>query len=288
MLCVEATAQAKLVMETVKGCIESIDEILTIYDKFAEQIVPSEEFNETLVGLDKFQNYYSMESATLIGEIKTHIFYGIDAYFLASEMLYEWSGVVATHFKLFVSLFNGYDARRADAQKQLLIDMLDSGVVKMSAAQVALGNSSMAFNSADEIIPVLRKRIDHDFNVHRKSTTKPNSIRSKVAAVAIALHKFIFGKNSVEKKIVKKLVGFHDKLDEKIQEAMINIAITQKLLKMEIKHIANLKSQIQQTVTFVNLDGVPNLRDTVIESARNLIAKCEEFRKKYIKSMNRL
>lgn len=82
-------------METVQGGIETADEALTLYDSVLDRIIPWDEFNATLAELDKYRTEYSVETSTLVGEVKTLIMNGIDAYFSASRNVYEWCGSVS-------------------------------------------------------------------------------------------------------------------------------------------------------------------------------------------------
>lgn len=70
-----------MVIEVVKEGIETADKALTMYDRIVDRVIPWKTFNETLVELDKFRKDYSTESASIIGEVKTHMMNGIDAYF---------------------------------------------------------------------------------------------------------------------------------------------------------------------------------------------------------------
>lgn len=78
-----------MVIEVVKQGIETADKALTMYDKIIDRVIPWRSFNETLVELDKFRKDYSVESAALIGDIKTLMMNGIDAYHAASQNVYE-------------------------------------------------------------------------------------------------------------------------------------------------------------------------------------------------------
>lgn len=85
----EVAAEARVVIEVVKEGIATADKALTMYDKVIDRVVPWKTFNETLVELDQFRKDYSIESAALIGEVKTLMMNGIDAYHAASQNVYE-------------------------------------------------------------------------------------------------------------------------------------------------------------------------------------------------------
>lgn len=286
-------SEAKLTLETVRDGIEEAKGALVLYDQLVEQVIPWKEFNDTLIGLDKFRESYTTESALLISEIKTLMTDGINAYFSASQSIYEWAGIAASHLHLYIKLFSGHDARRAAAQKHLLVKLLESGIEKMTAAQVQLGKSSESFNAVFGQLSTLRKRFEDEFNVESEFfQEKIESVRQGshfLGSSFFGLSGYFLGEEIGEKRYVYRLKRelemverFYFNLHVKIEHAFNNIDNTKKLLGREIQYITDLKIQIGNTNDFVNLDQVPDLRKTVIESAKDLIAKCEEYRKRHI------
>lgn len=160
----KATSEAKLITETVNKSIEAASKALNLYDKLVERVIPWKEFNASIVELDKFRKDYSTESAQLIGEIKTLMMNGIDAYFAASQNIYEWASLAAPQLKLYIKLFKGHGARPAEAQKKILVNMLDHGVEKMTDAQAELTKSSSSFNLAGGQLTQLQGRFYEEFD----------------------------------------------------------------------------------------------------------------------------
>lgn len=72
--------------------------------------------------------------------------------------------------------------------------------------------------------------------------------------------------------------GFNVKFAPKIAESMNSI---KKAFKTEMQHIGELEVQISIAETNIKMDNVPDLHDTVVKSIQDLIAKCEEYRKRY-------
>lgn len=291
-----AATDARLTMKTVKESIEEAKGALVLYDKLVERVIPWKEFNETLVGLDKFREDYTVESALLITEIKTNMADGISAYFSASEHIYEWTGIAASHLELYIKLFKDHNARRASAQKDLLLNVLESGLKKMTAAQEELGKSSESFSSVFGRLSTLRKRFEDEFDEQSGFfQAKMELIRKGshfLGSSIFGISGFFLGAEIGDQRYIRKLKReleivkqFYYHLHIKIEHAFNNIHETKKVLKQEIQHITELKIQIQQTEMFVNLDQVPDLRDTVIDSANDLIVKCEEYRKRHIEKI---
>lgn len=280
-------------METAREGIKTVGEVLTLYDRVLDRVIPWKELNETLVELDKFRKDYSAESGALIGEIKTLMMNGIDRYFIASQSVYEWASLVTPLLTGYILLFNGKTAKSTAAQKELLLRVLDDGIRKLTDSQEYLHKSSTSFNEAAGKLTTLQSRFNIEFQ------EKGEFIQSKISKVRIGAYTSgaLFGIPGLliayyvaEGKFVPKLMEklktietFYDNLHETVDQAANDIENTKKTLTDEIKHIGEIKVKTQETKTFVGLDDVPELRDTVIQSAHELIAKCTEYREKHIK-----
>lgn len=284
-------------MKLIRESINAADKALDLYDSVMDQIIPWKEFNETLVELDKFRKDYSIESASLIGEIKTFVMAGMDAYFFASLDVYEFAGVAATYLKLYIKLFHNYNGRRAEAQKDILLKVLGDGVTKMTAAQNQLVKSSASFNSAFEKLSFLRKRFENEFNEKSEFFESKLDLIRTVSTVANTAGQIlsIFGiplcaaTCLVERELIPLLLEkmesikkFYDTLQDKVHETFANIQKTKSILSNEITHIDELQIQTKQTEEFMSLDTLPEIRDTAIEYAQALIDKCLEYRKRHI------
>lgn len=262
-----------------------------------DEIIPWKEFNETLVELDKFRKDYSIESALLIGETKTLMMAGMDAYFSASQDVYEFAGLAATHLKLYIKLFNHYNSRSAEAQKDLLLQVLGNGVTKMTAALDQLHKSSASFNIAFGKLSTLRKRFESEFVEKSEFFESKLALIRKISTVANTAGQIlnIFGiplcaatclvEREVIPLLLKKMESirkFYETLKDKVHESFANIHKTKSILSNEIAHISDLQIQTKQTEAFVSLDTLPEIRDTAIEYAQALIVKCQEYRKRHI------
>lgn len=299
MICfqIAATVKARIVLKTIKESIKTADEALTLYDKLMDRLIPWKEFNEILAELNKFRKDYSVESALLISEIKTFMMDGMDAYFSASQDVYEWASVVIPKLNLYIKLFNNYDKRRAEAQKRILIEILGGGIAKMTDAQTQLRTSFESFNSAFGKLSILRGRFETEFDEKSEFVDSKLSLIRTFTGIGKTAGPFFgifgipisFASGKIEEEFVplflKKMESikkFYDKLQEKVQQSFDNIHKTKTTLSTEIAHIGDLKIKTQQTETFVNLDDEPEIRDVAIEYAQALIEKCEAYRKRHV------
>lgn len=262
-------------MGTIKESIEAANDGLFIYDAFIENSIPWNEFKESLVELDNYRDDFSTEIGLLIVEIKTHLMNGIDAYFYASQDIYEWVRLTAAYLKLYIELFNRHDAKKADAQKQLLIEMLDSGVAQMRTAKTKLGNSSFSLNSTGESLTSLQSRFGPQF--YKRSEDFQEQIKEPPFLLEWADNEYF--RNRLDK--MAAVMKICDDLYKKIKQAIRNIGHAKSLLQEQIRYISHFKNETEQVVQFVNLDEISVPRDTVIQSTQQLIARCEKYRKKH-------
>lgn len=285
-----------MTLETVRDGIEEAKGALAMYDQLVERVIPWTTFNDFLIGLDKFREDYSSESALLISDIKTLITDGLGAYFSASQSVYEWAGMAATNLELYVKLFDHHDARRAAAQKKLLLELLESGIEKMTAAQKELGKSLQSFNSVNGELSTLRKRFEDEFDEKSEFfQAKIELIRSGShfwGSSLFGLSGYFFGAEIGERKYVnqlkrelRKIEMFYYHLHLNIEQALNSIDDTKKMLGHEIEHITEIKIQIGDTQLFVNLDELADMRDTIIETAQGLVRKCEQYRKRHVEKI---
>lgn len=82
------TAEIKVVTETIDDVIKTSDNLFDAYNKRIDLIVPWKELKKTIDKLDESRGNYSVKSAEIIGEIKTLMLDGMDAYFSASQNVY--------------------------------------------------------------------------------------------------------------------------------------------------------------------------------------------------------
>lgn len=288
--------EAKLAVETAKEGIDAAGKALDLYNKVLDQIVPWKEFKATLDELDKYRQDYSKESADLLGEIKTYMMNGMDAYFRSTQSVYEWAGLSIPLLTAYIALFNEHDQKKSETQKTMLLTVLDKGIARMKEAQNELDKSSGSFNLAAGKLTSLNARLRDDFD--EKSAffdSKISDIRLKVYLGSAILGPFglIIAAGVLEGKIVPDLKAkledirvFYEEMRNKVKKAATDIDDTKLMLKDEIRVIGDLKTQTEETKTFVIMDDDTTIQEFAIESAKSLIEKCKDYRHRHIKPVH--
>lgn len=79
---------------------------------------------------------------------------------------------------------------------------------------------------------------------------------------------------------------FYEDLKLQVEKAFQDIDDVKDKLNKEIMQIGDLKVKTEETKTFIDLDAIPDLRNTLIQSGQNLIDKCNIYRQKHTEQNN--
>lgn len=282
-------------VETTNEAIKSTGDVIKLYHEVLDRVVPWKAFNETMINLDRYKEQYSNQSAEIIAEIKSLMMDGIGAYYRASEFMFSWCDESIPLLATYIELFDDHTVGKAHTQKDLLIDVLTKGVAQMRAAQQAIGDSSINFNQATGKLTTLNSRFQVEFDeksdYFKAQVDKMRKFYVKGAARGLfgAIIVGIF----VETKYIPKLKAktaeindFYQKLKLKIDTAFRDVEDTKNKLNNEVLEVGELKVKTKETKSFIDLDDIPDLRDTLRESAQNLIDDCNEYRRKHAEKMS--
>lgn len=83
-------------------------------------------------------------------------------------------------------------------------------------------------------------------------------------------------------KKLESIQKFYDDLKGKADRAGKEIEDTKKVLNQEIHHIGEIKTKAGTTKSFIELDHIKELKDDVINSAKDLIENCNEYSQRHI------
>lgn len=78
--------------------------------------------------------------------------------------------------------------------------------------------------------------------------------------------------------------AFFTNMGDLVTQGFQDIDRTKQCLVDEIKKIGELETKTTETTSYIELDGIPELRDTVIESVKRLIEDCKAYRKRHLRN----
>ena len=260
-------------IEVVKNAVETADGALDLYNKYLDQVIPWQTFDETIKELSRFKQEYSQAASVLVGDIKTLLMDSQDKYFEATQTVYEWCGVATQLLAAYILLFDEYNEKKASAQKDILIKVLDDGITKLNEAQKSLLVSSQSFNNASGKLLALDSQLTNDFA--EKSSyfqSQVDKIRKEAYAGAAAgvvagpfglIISYSIAAGVVEGKLIpelknklKSVQSFFTTLSNTVNQANKDIAAAKLNLTPEIAAIGETKTENDTTRFFVDYDDL--------------------------------
>ena len=260
-------------VEVVKNAIETADGALDLYNKYLDQVIPWQTFDETIKELSRFKQEYSQAASVLVGDIKTLLMDSQDKYFEATQTVYEWCGVATQLLAAYILLFDEYNEKKASAQKDILIKVLDDGITKLNEAQKSLLVSSQSFNNASGKLLALDSQLTNDFS--EKSSyfqSQVDKIRKEAYAGAAAgvvagpfglIISYSIAAGVVEGKLIpelknklKSVQNFFTTLSNTVKQANKDIDAAKLKLTTEIAAIGVIKTETETTRFYVDYDDL--------------------------------
>lgn len=201
---------------------------------------------------------------------------GIDAYFRAKLHISEWISLSVPLLKVHIKLITDYSPAKDKAERGICQKMLSDGIEKMKSAQMDAAKMIENFNSANETLSALFQQFERDFNEKSEffKLKLPKTTKDRKKAVDDL------------KLQLATVTNFYITLRDSFNVAVYDTKEFVDYLNMFI-HQFNRHSSVQSTK---EESGMPNyfqtiandteLRDAVVKSAEDLIAKCEEYGRK--------
>ncbi|EDQ5589495.1 hemolysin HlyE [Salmonella enterica] len=295
---------AEQTVEVVKSAIETADGALDLYNKYLDQVIPWKTFDETIKELSRFKQEYSQAASVLVGDIKVLLMDSQDKYFEATQTVYEWCGVVTQLLSAYILLFDEYNEKKASAQKDILIRILDDGVNKLNEAQKSLLASSQSFNNASGKLLALDSQLTNDFS--EKSSyfqSQVDRIRKEAYAGAAAgivagaaagivagpfglIISYSIAAGVIEGKLIpelnnrlKAVQNFFTSLSATVKQANKDIDAAKLKLATEIAAIGEIKTETETTRFYVDYDDL--MLSLLKGAAKKMINTCNEYQQRH-------
>lgn len=184
-----------------------------------------------------------------------------------------WCGVATQLLAAYILLFDEYNEKKASAQKDILIKVLDDGITKLNEAQKSLLVSSQSFNNASGKLLALDSQLTNDFS--EKSSyfqSQVDKIRKEAYAGAAAgvvagpfglIISYSIAAGVVEGKLIpelknklKSVQSFFTTLSNTVKQANKDIDAAKLKLTTEIAAIGEIKTETETTRFYVDYDDL--------------------------------
>lgn len=274
-------------MDVAEKSIEGAGKVLDVYDKTLDRVIPWNVFHETMQALEKGRGRYSQTAGTLVGQIVTSMLNSENHYFTASQSIYGWCGESIPLLEGYLYLFKDYDKEKAEGQKELLINVLDTGLEKMNIALDHINQSIANFDIASGKLNTLDNQLELDFKAGSKIMEDEIARVRRNQWIAFIFPPVGIGMtiyNEVKsvpdlKRSINDLKNFFKGLRRHVATAIDEIKKARDQLKRETIIIENLQCQTKVTRTFVALKVA--IKVLIVKHANNLIGQCRAYRRRH-------
>lgn len=275
--------------------LSAVAESSNVVELFQDQnnLIPSNEFKVFIGHLDQNRNSYSSKSRDLIDEIKTLLKDAMDGYFKSTDLISEWCGFARNQLQRYLSIVGFKENIIAKSKHKLIVDMLEVGLQKVTAAQAKLEEVSRNFNGASGRILALTAQMNADFD-QQSYEMKKNTKNLGIASIFAKLCFFcpIPASLPIDQLIrtlqtsFDKAKAYHEELKVALQNADRKISQTKDKVKKEIQAMGNVKTQAHVSLDTINdvidigeLDNV--IRKEIEIPIGKLIEQCRIYQQQH-------
>lgn len=285
-------SEAEKVVKIAQDGLDASYRALDLYNQVIDNVIPWKTFEDTIHELTKHEKDYSNQSGVIVGNVKTLLLNSQDEYLKATHSVFEWCSYASSLLTEYLILFERYDQRKAEVQKNILLEVLSDGLSKMEIAQESLKKSSMSFNEASGQLSALRTQLNNDFNAGSTYYAEQvNKIRQEAYLGALAgivggpfglIISYSIAAGVVEGKLIPELTqrlnevkASFDCLYHDITKADEDITSAKDKLQEEIKIIGEMKVETKKTNFWLNNSDY--LIEPLKRSANKLIDQCKAY-----------
>ena len=156
--------EAAEVVDTAKNGVDAANEALDLYNKSVNQLIPWDTFMQAMKDLRDNEKQYSDVAAVIVGKVQTLLLNSSDEYDSSLEEVNKWCKMAVPVLGQYMTLFEmTSDPKIAEAQKILLLKVLNDGSTHMDSAIAKLEVSKKSFNDAYGQLTTLKTQLDNDF-----------------------------------------------------------------------------------------------------------------------------
>lgn len=142
------------IAENLITSIKAAEKAISLYNKELDNSIPWKDLNATIEAIGMDFEHYSNAAQRFIPVIRRHLFNGLQKYFEASQKMYEWTVYATPVLGVYLETID---------VKELVIDVLDDGVIKIGESITKLDNVIKEFSDAHNEFLSLSAQLKVDF-----------------------------------------------------------------------------------------------------------------------------
>lgn len=280
-------------MEVAKEGIDAPDKIADSYNTILDNVVP---LKQIFSKVNQYQSDYSKEANALVTDANAKVTDGLTESFKARYKAWEICAAAIPLLTTYNHLLDSpMDQGIFSMVRTILINVLNIGIQKLEDGQKDLADSSASFDAAAGKLMPLNTRLESDFSENSEY------FKTQIANIRKTLQRgirpfFLFGvlisRGASEAKVVSEVKAKMAAIEKSYQELTAearkssqNIDATRAKIKEQIREIIALKDLAEGTKTFEDLGNNPELKESVLKSSKNLIAKCSAYQVRHVTNL---
>ena len=301
-----ATEKARKTIGMANAGVNSAKNSMMLLQDLIDSTIPWEEFRNTMQALNDSKDQFSTKAATVVGQVAKLLLDCGDRYMSSVNAIDKWCKSAVPSLKGFMGLFaKTADAKIAEAQKKLLLGVLNRGNTAIAQAIEELKKSQTDFNDMTakllELDVIFRNDFDKESEYFEQAKAK---VRTEAYLGALAGAAF-FGPiglaisystavGVVEGNIIPNLLKAFLEVKEKFQllkssltSAGVTIDKAKNDISNEIKALNEISAQIETTENFADawsvcpkewFDDLKDATETLIKMCKDYSTKAEQKR----------
>ena len=289
--------EAAEVVDTAKNGVDAANEALDLYNKSVNQLIPWDTFMQAMKDLRDNEKQYSDVAAVIVGKVQTLLLNSSDEYDSSLEEVNKWCKMAVPVLGQYMTLFEmTSDPKIAEAQKILLLKVLNDGSTHMDNAIAKLEVSKKSFNDAYGQLTTLKTQLDNDFkegSSYYKSAVSDLRKQAYGGAAAGAVFgpiglavSYSIAAGVVEGELIPNLLKAFKETQKMFEDLQNTVKTTQEsidsaklAITAEIRALGTMSAKIEETKTFAATWAlVPSvLFGDLKKSTNQLIDMCKQY-----------
>ena len=289
--------EAAEVVDTAKNGVDAANEALDLYNKSVNQLIPWDTFMQAMKDLRDNEKQYSDLAAVIVGKVQTLLLNSSDEYDSSLEEVNKWCKMAVPVLGQYMTLFAmTSDPKIAEAQKLLLLKVLNDGSTHMDNAIAKLEVSKKSFNDAYGQLTTLKTQLDNDFKEGssyyqsaiedlRKQAYGGAAAGAVFGPIGLAVS-YSIAAGVVEGELIPNLLKafketqkMFDDLQNTVKTTQQSIDSAKLAITAEIRALGTMSAKIEETKTFAETWAlVPSvLFGDLKKSTNQLIDMCKQY-----------
>lgn len=250
-------------------------------------------FRVLIATLHFSRKHLSSKAAQIGDEIKVTLADAMDAYTKSTHAISQWCDVAINRLDSYLGFLGTLNKDNAKKQQKIIIELLETGIQKVTEAQAKLEQASRNFNLASGKILAFTAQLNSDYDQQKLGNndhaTNLNAYHSAYNLCPFCGITIPTSEDILEAitNAISNMINYHARLRKIVDMANGKIGETKAKLLIEIRVLGELKTEAQVSLENINdsidigeLDDV--VRKEIKIPIERLIEDCRKYREQHV------